>query len=845
MGYTCAEVHILDMPYKADRAYEYFLPVTLRQNVRAGSFVTVPFGNGNRRQTGIVTGLFDGEERERNQEIAAAEKKTNKSGKSKDISRKPVLSVFPESCSLDSEMLEVCRFMRDMTLCTMGDAVRAVIPPTLLSYAELFYTASDKGTGSLAATEDAVDLLGVYGYIKDHGGAFLGNLRMRFGERVLAVLERLEAKKFISSSTEIRGAAKTKRYVRLALDDEMLSDLRGGSLKLRSPKQIRFLEILDNGGGYMPLSDILEKDDGLSRSQLDSLEKGGYVVSENVEVRRNPCINVNVGTPPKYELSVEQSEALSKLTELYEDADARAALLLGVTGSGKTAVMIKTIDRVVSDGKGVIVLLPEIALTPQMMGIFCSYYGDRVAVMHSGLSAGERLDTYNYIKEGKADIVVGTRSAIFAPVKDLGMIIIDEEQEHTYKSDVSPKYHARDIARFRCAKSRALMLLMSATPSIDSYAKAVEGKYTLITLTQRYGGAVLPSVTVADMRRETQSGNVTPFGKELVNALCETYAAGEQSVLFINRRGYHNFMSCKSCGEALLCPSCSVSLTYHKNSFGDGYLCCHWCGHREPVPKKCPSCGSEHLSFTGYGTQHIEEDLQKLIPGVRILRMDTDTTGTKQAYDDILGRFRRHEADILLGTQMVTKGHDFADVTLVGVLLADMSLYVDDYRAAERTFSMLTQVIGRAGRAKKPGRAVIQTNNPDNDIIKLAREQDYLTFARNELRVRRSLVFPPYCDIVLFTVSGSDEAAVQKQIAEVRERLSELTADKYNDVKTVVFGPFEAPVYRVDKKYRMRVVVKCRLNKRARACFSELLVKCGGGGAKAPSLSVDFNPSNL
>lgn len=835
MGNTCVGVHILDMPYKADKAYEYFLPVTLRERVEVGSFVTVPFGNGNRRQTGIVTELFDGED--------AAHAKN--SAKDKSIQRKPVLSVFPEECSLSREILDICRFMRDMTLCTIGDAVRAVIPPTLLSYAELFYTVGEKKIGPFTTVENAVELLSVYTYIKEQGGAFVGSLRMKFGERVGAVLERLETKKYIRSSTELRPAVKTQKYVRLTLDGDTLGTLRDGTLKLKSEKQLSFLKILDGAGGYMPLADILEKDSGLSRAQLASLEKRGFVLSENVEVRRDPCINVNVGTPPKYDLSQEQSEALAKLTELYKDSAARAALLFGVTGSGKTAVMIRMIDRVIADGKGVIVLLPEIALTPQMMGIFCSYFGERVAVMHSGLSAGERLDTYNYIKEGKADIVVGTRSAIFAPVKNLGMIIIDEEQEHTYKSDVSPKYHARDIARFRCAENRALMLLMSATPSIESYAKAVEGKYTLIRLTQRYGGAVLPAVTVADMRRETEAGNVTPFGKELVNALCETYSRGEQSVLFINRRGYHNFMSCKSCGEAILCPSCSVSMTYHKDQRGGGYLCCHWCGRKQAVPRKCPSCGSEHLGFTGYGTQHIEEDLQKLIPEVKILRMDTDTTGTKQAYDELLGRFRRHEADILLGTQMVTKGHDFADVTLVGVLLADMSLYVDDYRAAERTFSMLTQVIGRAGRAQKPGRAVIQTNNPDNDIIRLAREQDYLTFAQNELKVRRALAFPPYCNIVLITVSGSDEEAVGRHIGTVRATLDALTSESYVDVKTVAFGPFEAPVYKVDKKFRMRIVVKCVLNKRARACFSELIVKCGSGGAKSPSLSLDFDPSSL
>ena len=628
------------------------------------------------------------------------------------------------------------------------------------------------------------------------------------------------------------------------MSEQEIAALDSGDIKFRSPKQKMLIDLLRENGGYMSLSDIVSSGKGLTKSQVSSLEGHGLVAIEEVEVRRNPSINVNLSTPKKYDLNAGQSKALERITELCSDGKPHAALLLGITGSGKTAVMIKAIDRAVASGRGVIVLLPEIALTPQMMGIFCSYYGERVAVMHSGLSAGDRFETYNYIREGKCDIVIGTRSAVFAPVKNLGMIIIDEEQEHTYKSDVNPKYHARDIARFRCAKGNALMLLCSATPSIESYAKAKEGKYELILLNERYGGATLPDVNIYDMRKESAVGNITPLGTDLVNGLCEVHAKGEQAILFINRRGYHSFMSCKSCGEAVLCPSCSVSMTYHKKDNGEGYLFCHWCGHKQPLPRVCPSCSSPHLGFTGYGTQHIEEDLCKLIPSVRVLRMDTDTTGTKQAYDDILGRFRRHEADILLGTQMVTKGHDFPDVTLVGVLLADMSLYVDDYRAAERTFSMLTQVIGRAGRGKSKGRAIIQTNNPDSDVIRLSKAQDYMTFAENELRVRRALVFPPFCDIVLFTVSGPAEQRVADGINRLRADMAALLSGEYADVKNVIFGPFEAPVYRVEKKYRMRIVMKCVLNKRSRALVQELLERHNAVPG-APTLSVDFNPSNL
>lgn len=859
MRLNCVGVHIIDMPFKADRVYSYFVPAAMWDRMHRGSLVLVPFGNANRRLTAIVTAMYPADadsdlpEAYANSLKEGAGTDGNKKRGKKAIEFKPVLALFPELCSVSEEILSVCEYIAGVTLSPLGDVIRAAVPSELLECSEIYY---DLGTREMSPQNvDDLEALSVYSYIKNNGGAYAGSLRLEFGDGVQGILERLKQSCYIISCAGIKSkVGRTVKYAKLTLSEDKLQGLKDGTLKLRSELQLRFLNILLESGGRMKVSDIFDADKKLSNTQLASLVKNGSVALETEEMLRVPfaCEDISL-KKPEFNLNSGQKAAYDKLCELIDSKDAKAALLLGVTGSGKTAVIIRTIDRVISGvngengdygGKGVIVLLPEIALTPQMTGLFRSYYGDRVAVIHSGLSAGERLDTYNYIKEGKADIVIGTRSAAFSPVRDLGLMIIDEEQEHTYKSDISPKYHARDVARYRCANSNALMVLMSATPSLESYYKALEGKYTLITLTERYGDAVLPSVTVADMRRELRDGNVTPFGHELVNALCETVERGEQAVLFINRRGYHNFMSCKKCGEAVLCPSCSVSMTYHKGLSGDGYLCCHWCGRRVAVPKVCTSCGSEHLTFTGYGTQHIEEDILKLIPGVRILRMDTDTTGSKQAYYDILGRFRRHEADILLGTQMVTKGHDFPDVTLVGVLLADMSLYLDDYRASERTFSMLTQVIGRAGRRGKHGRAIIQTNNPDHEIIRLAKAQDYLTFANNELKLRRELVFPPYCDIALVTVTDGNETAVLKCVKQVREKMAELLSNKYKDVKTVIFGPFEAPVYRVKELYRMRIVVKCRLNSRSRAFFGELL-GIFSGGIRGAAITIDFNPSNL
>ena len=572
----------------------------------------------------------------------------------------------------------------------------------------------------------------------------------------------------------------------------------------------------------------------------------GILQSELVQVSRMPQIK-KTDAAPELVLNDSQQAAYDRLCALQNGGMPEAALLYGVTGSGKTLVYIKLIQRTLEMGKNAILLVPEIALTPQMLQKFRLYFGTQVAVMHSGLTAAQRYDEYCRIQRGQARVVIGTRTAVFAPLTDLGCIILDEEQEHTYKSDMSPKYHAKDIARYRSAHQNSLMLLASATPSFDSYYKAKEGKYALVTLKNRYGGAKLPRVSVVDMRKSAAGGVTSPLGNMLCEKLVETKELGNQSILFINRRGYNNFLSCRSCGEAVSCPTCSVSMTYHTygGSYDRGELRCHWCGRRMPVPTTCPSCQSEHIARMGYGTQRIEQELSELLPSAQILRMDTDTTSAKNAYEELLGKFRRREADILLGTQMVTKGHDFPAVTLVGVLLADASLYLDDYRAAERTFAMLTQVIGRAGRADKEGEAIIQTNNPDNDCIRLACKQDYERFYENEIRLRKQLRFPPFCDIALMTLSSNDEKELMKASGILSKNFETLAKGEYSDLPLMTFGPFEAPVYKVDNKYRMRMVVKCKLNKRSRAMFSSLLSDFSRSGAKGLNLSIDFNPSNL
>lgn len=739
--------------------------------------------------------------------------------------------------------------MKEQTLCTTGDAVHAMIPSGAFSQLISCYYVS----GKTPPTELDRSIAEIYGEIKSKDGISSEALKRRYGDDADKAIKYLSDNGFIEKTVRIRSekiGAEINYYTSTLSENELASLLGTGKAldgfpKLRSKKQAGVLSLLSQDERMS--AESIKEQCNVTSSVLNDLIKKGYISKETESFYRDPYKEKSRSSQrSEIKLSDEQNDALSELERLYSAGSAACALLHGVTGSGKTCVMMRMIDQVLDSGRSVILLIPEISLTPQTVEIFCTRYGPRTAVMHSSLSAGERLDAYMKIKRGEADLVIGTRSAVFAPVKNLGLIIIDEEQEHTYKSDSNPKYHARDIARYRCAKENALLLLASATPSVESYKKALDGTYTLIKLKNRYGGARLPDVRIVDMRRELAKGNTSDLSTPLVGEIAENLKNNEQSILFLNRRGYHNFVSCASCGEAIYCPSCSVTMTCHTDrTYKTRELVCHWCGKRMPVPKKCPSCGSEHIRPMGTGIQYVQKELSETFPQAGCIRMDTDTASSKTAYEDMLSDFRSHKADILLGTQMVTKGHDFPDVTLVGVINADASLYLNDFRAGEKTFAMLTQVIGRAGRADKAGRAVIQTSNPDSDVIKLACRQDYESFYKNEIKTRRLLSFPPYCDIVVLSITCEDETAAVKSASDIALHLGELSRKSYSDVPLLIFGPFEAPVYKLDGRYRMRLVIKCRLNKRSRELFSEIYASYGSKRKLDPMLSVDFNPSSL
>lgn len=835
-----ARVHIIDIPFSADKLYDYFIPPELRERVFEGSLVSVPFGPSNRKMNAVVWEINDRSELE---------------------GLKPISSVSSEEALLDESARSLCEFLKSYTLCTVGEAVRTVVPSAAFSKITEYIeeTGKDHSVSDGRLNERS---LAVLSYVKANSPVTVAKLKAEFGEDVSKSLLALIKASLVNRKSEVKGAskAKTELSVTLAVTAEKaLNTASGcqGSVRVRSPMQCEVLKALA-ASGEMTLGE-LSAATGCTKVHVSALEKKRLVLTKKNVVFRNPYKS----TPSKKEnivLSEEQAQAYEKLEALYRSPEPKAALLFGVTGSGKTSVIKKMIDRVREDGKGVIMLVPEIALTPQAVSVFCGYYGESVSVLHSSLSNGERYDAWRRIRDGLSDIVIGTRSAIFAPLKNIGLIVIDEEQEHTYKSDSDPKYSAHDVARFRCGKEGTMMLLASATPSLATYYKAASGKYALVEMNKRYGGATLPKVKICDMRRESASGNVSPLSLELIGELTETIENEKQAIVFLNRRGYNSSVVCMSCGESIKCPNCSVSMTFHTvRSLGltsdegfeerrqkSGLLICHYCGHKERVPLKCPSCGKEHFRYNGCGTQMLEEEIKRLIPSAVISRMDMDTTSTKLSHSEILDVFRSGKTNVLLGTQMVAKGHDFPKVTLVGVLGADSSLYLDDYRAAERTFSMLTQVIGRAGRkGGDEGVAVVQTLSPDSDVIRYAALQDYKSFYQKEIRFRKNLLFPPFCDLAVFTVSSSDEALLSASSLKLLETLKLLLAEKYTDIKLQAFGPFENPVYRISNICRMRLVVKCRLTKRFREMTSELLCDFGKSVSKKVTLSVDFNPNTL
>lgn len=625
---------------------------------------------------------------------------------------------------------------------------------------------------------------------------------------------------------------KSERMVRLLVDDE-------SELSQVTKKQKIVCDLLFDIGtaGANEICEFCS----VGISVLKNLEKNGIIEFYSKEIYRNPYENKEVLDNSEILLSEEQQKAY--LTNKNMLGSGKSGLLFGVTGSGKTQIYLKLIDDVIENGKDVIVLVPEIALTPQTLSIFHRRYGDKVAVIHSGLSLGERNDEYKRIDRGLAKIVVGTRSAIFAPVHNLGLIVMDEEQEQTYKSERTPRYNAKDVAKFRARYNKAYFLMSSATPSIETYSNALNGKYVLSSVTQRYGNAVLPNVITVDMKNEMRNGNKSPISSILLQHLTETIDNGKQAILLINRRGYNTFIACNECGHVITCPNCSISLTYHSYN---NRLVCHYCGYTKKLDNICPECGSDAVRYSGFGTQRIEEELQVLLPDAKILRMDADTTTAKFSHEKLLEQFGNKEYNILIGTQMVAKGLDFEDVTLVGVVNADNSLYDQNYTASERSFDLITQVVGRAGRRDNSGTAIIQTVNPQNETIDFASHQDYIGFYNNEIMIRKLMIYPPFCDIYSATFTGENENTVALCSKAFFDRLVEYNSNEYKDIKLVVLGPTQAKISKINNTYRYRLAIKCKNSQRIRQMITKILKDVNKDKVYSKvSISISLNPPDI
>lgn len=630
-----------------------------------------------------------------------------------------------------------------------------------------------------------------------------------------AVKAMLPAGLWFDSDGKRRVNDKMVEMARLAISPEDAAVIAENKRR-RSPQQANLLDLLCSFEA-LPSHELM-RFTGASRQSLKSLCTAELVELYQREVYRRPQIHAEEAESLPV-LNAEQAAAFAGLSELARSGKASAALLFGVTGSGKTSVYIHLIQEQLTCGKTAILLVPEIALTPQMLATFSSHFGEQIAVLHSSLTSGERYDEWKRVKSGKARLVIGTRSAVFAPVENLGIIIIDEEQEETYKSENSPRYHAREIAKFRCARSDCMLLLGSATPDIVSRYYAKTGRYAYFALHSRFNEQQMPTVRIVDMKRELRRGNGGNISSVLQEEIASNLERSEQSILFINRRGAHKLITCGACGFTYKCPRCSVSLTYHS---ANNRLMCHYCGYSTRIDPVCPDCGGT-LNHIGAGTQLIVEELQQLFPDAPILRMDTDSVTPVGSHEALFEKFKNENIPIMVGTQMVTKGLNFENVTLVGVISADQSLYAGDYRAGERTFSLITQVVGRGGRGAKPGRAVIQTYTPDNETIRLAAQQDYEAFFISELSLREIQNTPPFCDILTITASGQEEAQVVRACRFARQRLEQLLSGK----KEIRFlGPTPLSVVKVNNRYRYRVQLNCMSDAAVRSAVSQTVIDC-------------------
>ncbi|MBQ6265117.1 MAG: primosomal protein N' [Clostridia bacterium] len=808
-----AGVAVENAAFSFDKAFDYIVTEELEQKAVPGVRVTVPFGKGGKKRLGIILSVFEGENRK---------------------GLKKISSVLDEESLLNAEMIKMVFWLKDRTFCTLYEAAKAVLPTGINHRMVLSYTVSGSKEAAQNLTPSEVE---VYNFIASKQGyvkrdAVLKALGLSADCKTPDELVKKGVLFCNMDAVRNIGDASVRM---LTLNDEIPDGVR------ITQKQQSVVDFL-NDVGCASVKEICYFT-GVTPAVPSALAKSGVARWVEFEVLRTPKHSQQETDTGEIELSEIQQKAFGSIEQLMSTGKPGVCLLYGVTGSGKTLVYLKAIDKAVCEGKSVIVMVPEIALTPQTISRFSRRYGKKVAVFHSALSAGEKLDEWKRAKRGEATIIVGTRSAVFAPVENIGLVIIDEEQEHTYKSEQSPRYSAKEVAKFRVSENNCLLLLASATPSVESYANAHSGRYSLQTLSTRYGDAQLPDVITVDMLHERMAEGSTAISQRLLDELKQNLDNSRQSILLINRRGFNTFVACNSCGHVITCPYCSISLTYHS---ANKRLMCHYCGYSEDFRTECPECGEKSVRYSGFGTQKIEDELSTLLPGAKILRMDTDTTTGKDSHEHMLRKFADKEYDIMVGTQMVAKGLDFSNVTLVGVISVDQQLYNDDFRSLEKTFSLLTQVVGRAGRGENKGRAVIQTITPENGIIRLAAKQDYDEFFKTEIKIRKSLIYPPYCDICVLAFTGENEIKVKSASRQALGMVMDYTSGEYKNEKLICLGPRPARVAKISNKYRYRLIIKCHNNRNFREMISKILIDLGSKSEfSAVTVTADINPESI
>ena len=812
------KVAVSAAPYSIDKPYSYLVPDALAAAAVPGVRVMVPFGRGNKESEGLILARVQ---------------------EPKLPGSKAIRQILDPEPVLDKAGIDLALWMRGRYFCTVFEAVKTILPAGLwYGLREIWSLAMEPET----ARSTAVGIPGAWQVLdlleKQGGKADIRVLRDVLGDGAEKPLKAMKKAEILTCETDAKRkiADKSHRMVELAVNTEDAYALT--EPKRRSaPARYEVVNFLATAG-RTPAAEVSYYTGASSRT-LKTMEKAGLIAFSEEEELRVPSLD-DVEPGPEIVLNEEQQRAFEEILGRVQAAKPSVTLLHGVTGSGKTQVYLRLVQETLALGKTAMVLVPEIVLTPQMMRKFSSYFGSRVAMLHSSLKMTERYDQWKRIRRGEVDVVLGTRSALFAPLKNLGLIIMDEEQEGSYQSENVPRYDAREVAKYLCVREKAALVFGSATPTVETAWAAEQGSYQKALLRRRYNENALPEVLIADLRQEILNGNPGLISTLLRQELEKNLAAGEQSILFLNRRGSSRMLLCGECGYVPQCPRCSTAMTYHS---ANGRLMCHYCGHSEPAADTCPECGG-WMKHVGAGTQKVEEELRELFPEAGILRMDADTTAG--GHEEILQTYERERVPILLGTQMVAKGLDFENVTLVGVLSADISLYVDNYRAAERTFSLLTQVVGRAGRGGKTGRAVIQTYTPGNDVIRCAARQDYDAFYESEIRMRRLRRYPPFADLFTVTVSGTEEGRVLRAAVSVRETLRQLCRrPELAAGEPEVLGPAPAPVVKVNNRFRYRCTLVGKNDKATREMLAWLQKDFAKDSAnRGMNLFVDHNAAD-